>query len=78
MMWNHSAVDWAWMAVLMVGFWVAILVIATVATHALGVSLQPPATGPSPMMSPREILAKRYALGEIDADEYHTRLETLH
>jgi len=37
---------------------------------------EPPAAA-SPPLNPEQVLAERFARGEIDTDEYHQRLDTL-
>lgn len=74
MWWWHG--DWSWgawlvMTLAMVLFWgLVIWGIVTVARSA----------GPdrASLDEPERILAERFARGEIDADEYHRRVETLH
>ena len=77
MMWGHyDQFSWWWFVVMplgMLGFWavvawVVITVVRGDRNHRVG-----PAVGPSP----ESILADRYARGEIDADEYHRRLDDL-
>jgi putative membrane protein len=62
----------------MVLFWV-VLVLAIAATaryldRKRGESLPPTPSAPS---KPEQVLAERFACGEIDADEYRQRLDTL-
>jgi putative membrane protein len=76
MMWSYG--DWSWggwlaMVLSMVLFWG--LVGALVLVVARSLFLQRRSEQPQP--SPEEILASRFARGEIDADEYHSRLEAL-
>ncbi|MFD7982193.1 SHOCT domain-containing protein [Kitasatospora indigofera] len=57
-----------------------LLVVVTVvlARHLGQVPRQgPPGGQTSPPPSPEQLLAERFARGEIDADEYHHRLDTL-
>lgn len=74
MWWSHG--DWGWgagllMAVSMVAIWA--LVIWGILTVARG---NDPSTGERDGR-PEDILAKRFAAGDIDADEYRQRLEAL-
>lgn len=76
MRWWHDGWGgwWILMPLVTVGFWA--LVIWAVAT----VIRQRPVTGPGgPTGSARaeEVLAERYARGEIDDEEYRHRLDTL-
>jgi putative membrane protein len=74
-MWWHGG--WGWwliMPLVTVAFWVAVI--------GLVVSLLRGRPGPTPTEAPRpaspeEILAQRYARGEIEDDEYRHRLDTL-
>jgi putative membrane protein len=74
MWWNDGWGWWLIMPLLMVAFWVA--VVWVVVSLARG--------RPAPMageiarpVAPEQILAERYARGEIDDDEYHRRLDVL-
>ena len=63
----------------MVLFW-AVLVLAIAAAvryldRKRGKSPPPPSPPPPP--SAEQVLAERFARGEVDADEYHQRLDTL-
>ena len=73
-MWYHG--DWGWGAWLvmtfsMLAFWG--LVIWVVAALARGGNGSPVAKRPDP----EDVLAHRFAAGEIDADEYQERLAAL-
>lgn len=74
MYWNDGSWGWAgWlmMAVTMVAFWGLVAwVVITVARNA-----NPSPRSPS--VDPRDVLAERYARGEIDDDEYRRRSDTL-
>jgi putative membrane protein len=76
MMWDDGGWSWwGWllMSVMMVAFWAFIVWAAVTVVRSL-TDRQPRA--PSDL-DPEEILANRFARGEIDAEEYHRRLETL-
>lgn len=64
---------WGWMwitgLVVMVGAVVAVVVAVTAAGRRNGEDHNEP--------GPRDILARRYARGEISTDEYHERLDGL-
>jgi putative membrane protein len=74
MMDGYSMSGWAWllMALGMLGFW------ALVAVLAVALFRRP--SGPDQQQRPgaEEILADRLARGEIDADGYRHRLQTIH
>lgn len=77
MMWGYgSGWGFALMTMSMVLFWGlvigAIVLIVRATGRAPGLS-PPPAAGPGP----QQILAERFARGEIDEQEYHSRLATL-
>lgn len=66
-MYWYSNVGMVWMFV----FWVAIIVaVAFALRYGLGGRREHPVAGDSP----EDILKKRYARGEIDRDEYQSRL----
>jgi putative membrane protein len=87
MMWGigiHGGYGFTWWPMLLVGlFWivvVALLVYAAIRIFRPGTPHQPaaPPAPPAPSGdSAEEILARRFATGEIDADEYSKRLELL-
>ena len=81
MMWDSGDGSWGW------GSWLllSVMMVALVALVAWGVFLlwrstqgmqasKPPPAAPE---TPEEILGERLARGEIDAEEYRERLETL-
>jgi putative membrane protein len=73
MWWTHG--DWGWgawltMTVVMVAFWGLVFWLITSVARD-------PGRGRDPGADPERILAERFAAGEIDADEYQQRLETL-
>jgi putative membrane protein len=75
--WHDSGWAWVWMTVMMVAFWAFVVVaVAWVAR-----SLRNPAEGgrsAGPLArSPQDILAERYARGEIDSEEYQRRLDDI-
>lgn len=74
MMWWHDGMNWGgWVAmtVMMVAFW-AVVIFGLIAV--LGRTGERSRT---PQLDPQNILRERFARGEIDADEYHARQETL-
>lgn len=85
MYWNaHGMNGWGFglMTVSMLLFW-GLLIFGVVAlVRYLGRAPQhhptnPPAIQPPERPSPEQVLAERFARGEIDADEYRHRLEVL-
>lgn len=77
MWWNHGAGAGGWivMTLGMVVFW-SILVFGVVAIFR-GTRDAGSASGRTPRRDPMEILDERFARGEIDADEYHSRRQVL-
>ncbi len=70
--WHGSGWDWLAMTVVMFAFWgLLIWALAALLGDRLGGQL---GRGPE---KPEELLARRFAAGEIDEDEYRARLETL-
>ncbi|MBF6354172.1 SHOCT domain-containing protein [Nocardia higoensis] len=76
---GHGMSGWGYglMAVGMAVFW-ALLIAALILTIRYLDRPSTPAGGP-PIVRPtaEQVLAERFARGEIDADEYHHRLATL-
>jgi putative membrane protein len=70
-----SGWGWAAMSVSMLLFW-AVLVLGGIALYR---ALNRPTGGPSAAQHPtaEQVLAERFARGEIDEEEYRRRLETL-
>ena len=76
MYWNGSG-DWGWAVWLSMGFMMLLfwgVVIGAVVVLARGAF--PRTTAPE-APGPEQVLAERFARGEIDADEYQTRLKVL-
>ncbi|MCK2215253.1 SHOCT domain-containing protein [Actinomadura sp. ATCC 31491] len=77
MMWwgydHMTGWGYALMGLTTVAFWALVITAIVLAVRAAR-----RATGPlSPPPAAEELLAQRYARGEIDTEEYHTRLDTL-
>ena len=77
MMWWNDGLGWGgWivMTLTMVAFWSLVVfgVIAIFRGDRERRSVQPPREG-----DPQQILDERFALGEIDRDEYEARLDVL-
>ena len=79
--WNDgwSAGSWWWMAIMMIVFWGGIIWIAVALIRRIErrPQLQTHSTSDPPRATAQEILAERFARGEIDADEYRQRRDTL-
>ena len=74
--WEGSGWDWVWMSIMMVAFWA--LIAAAVYAVIRAVANDNRGSGAAaPPQTPEAILAERFARGEIDADEYHSRLHNL-
>jgi putative membrane protein len=65
--------DWLWMTVMMVGFWGLVVVVIVLVARLVRTE---DASTPSRPTS-HEILAERFARGEIDEEEYRRRARTL-
>jgi len=80
-MWfDHDVSGWGYagMAISMVLFWGLVIAGIVVLVRYLARSEQPRGGPPAdPAPSPEQVLAERFARGEIDEEEYHRRLETL-
>ncbi|MGA9375883.1 MAG: SHOCT domain-containing protein [Mycobacterium sp.] len=77
-MWGHG---WGWgggvlMTVVMALFLVALIVAIVMAIRYLGGSSPAPRES-RPRPGPENVLAERFARGEIDEDEYRSRLSLL-
>ncbi|HVT75886.1 MAG TPA: SHOCT domain-containing protein [Acidimicrobiales bacterium] len=71
--WNDGWSGWTWatMTIGMIVFW------ALVIWAVIAVARSSNAADGDTRRSPEQILAARFAAGEIDSDEYHRRLEDL-
>ena len=72
-MWNDGSTWWSWavMAIGMVAFW------TVVGWVFVSVVRNPGRLDGEPRRSPEQILAERFACGEIDTGEYEGRLAAL-
>ncbi|MFD5462227.1 SHOCT domain-containing protein [Kitasatospora sp. NPDC127059] len=87
MYWNdHGMNGWGigLMTVSMLLFWALVVLGVVALVRHLGRTTphgpavpSPPAAPPSQRPTPEQLLAERLARGEIDPDEYRTRLDTL-
>jgi putative membrane protein len=79
MIYDHdvSAWGWIWMSVSMLAFW-GLLIGAVVLVMRSLAHARPTVPIPgSPTASAEQMLAERFARGDIDSDEYRQRLQTL-
>ena len=73
-----SGWGYALMTVSMVLFWALLIAGVVTLVRYLGRSTQPTLTSPPPHRhTPEQVLAERFARGDIDDDEYRRRLDTL-
>lgn len=82
--WNndmHDGFGWGWipMAIMMLLVWGSLIWLGVALLRRTGTHEHATVTGqPSPPApNPQQILAERLARGEIEPDEYRTRLEAL-
>ncbi|MFI0508605.1 putative membrane protein [Streptomyces canus] len=79
MYWNHHDMngwDWFVMSVGTVLFWALLIAVAVLLYRALTRAPHQPQPPTTPA-SPEQLLAERFARGEIDEDEYGRRLSVL-
>jgi putative membrane protein len=74
---HMSGWGYALMTIGTVVFWALIIVGIVALIRYVGRSGQPTGTPPPAWPAPEQVLADRFARGEIDEDEYRRRLETL-
>lgn len=77
-MWGHGWGGWLAMGLVMLIFWAGLIAAAILAIRYLGTTSRPAgpgAGGRSP--GPEDVLAGRYARGEIDDEEYRRRVTVL-
>lgn len=74
----HGVSGWGWfgMSVGMVLFWALIITALVLVFRAVSRPHEHTHTPAAP--TPQQILAERFARGEIDEEEYRRRLSTLH
>ena len=80
---GHAVSGWGWFAMSagMLVFWALVVGAAVLLFRALARTA--PGDGPAPhgtphRPTPEQVLAERFARGEIDEDEYRHRLDVLH
>lgn len=73
---NYDLGGWGWvtMTVGMVLFWGLLITLAVVLVRTLN---RPIGSDQGPRPAPEQVLAERFARGEIDEDEYRRRLVAL-
>jgi putative membrane protein len=74
---HMSGWGWAFMGLSMLLFWGLLIAGIVVLVRYLGGTGQDRPVGPPHRPTPEEVLADRFARGEIDEPEYRQRLETL-
>jgi len=72
---DWGAGDWLAMSAMMLVFWASVIVLVVWAARSFHSGDR---QAGSPGAGPDEVLAERYALGEIDDEEFHRRRELLH
>lgn len=81
MFWNGSDMG-AWgytlMTISTVLFWALLIVGVITLVRYLGRASEPPPRPENSRWTPEQLLAERFARGEIDEQEYRQRLATLH
>jgi putative membrane protein len=76
--WHDSSWAWLWMGAMMVAFWAVVAVAVLLAARTLKSSQYAGQSSRPQARSPQDILAERYARGDIEADEYRRRLDEIH
>jgi putative membrane protein len=72
--WHESGWAWVWMTVMMVGFWAVVVVGVAMLVRTGGERWR---TQPGGASTPEDVLAERFARGEIEVDEYERSREVL-
>jgi putative membrane protein len=72
--WADSGWSWWWMLPMML----FMMALVGAVIWALAVTRPGSTTGEAQRATAEDILSKRFARGEIDASEYHDRLDALH
>jgi putative membrane protein len=73
MMWGYPTSWWGWllMTLGMLGFWGLLIALMVVLVR------RPGSPDQRQRLSPEDVLAERFARGELDVDQYHERLQVL-
>lgn len=79
MYWYNGMAWWGYtlMAISMLVFWGAVIVGIVALIRYVGRGGQQGGSQQPDRRTPEQVLADRFARGEIDEDEYHRRLDTL-
>ncbi|MFI8100785.1 SHOCT domain-containing protein [Streptomyces sp. NPDC086023] len=74
---DHDVSGWGWFAISagMIAFWALIIAAAVLLLRTLSRTTEP---RPGPPPSPEQLLAERFARGDIDEEDYRRRLAALH
>jgi putative membrane protein len=75
---NWSGGDWFAMGSMMLLFWAAVIAVVVWAVRSVRNERQHPERESNNTPSPQDILAERFARGEIEEDEFARRYELLH
>jgi putative membrane protein len=76
--WGWGWGGWVLMTLVMIVFWAAVITAVVLAVRSVAGSRRPGASrGPSGPARAEDLLAERFARGEIDDDEYRQRLTLL-
>jgi putative membrane protein len=81
MLWNDSGWGlgaWLLMSLMMIVFWGGLIALAVWLVRSLRTDNNPTQAAPSPFARADEVLAERFARGEIDEDEFTRRRALLH
>lgn len=81
MFWDNGAWsigDWVAMSLMMAAFWGAIAALVVWVVHSLSNKPSPTSSNPRQPASPDDVLADRFARGEINEDEFTSRRAVLH
>ncbi|MEU0112436.1 SHOCT domain-containing protein [Streptomyces bobili] len=76
---GHDVSGWGWfaMSASMIVFWALIIAVGVLLFRAVNRPHEHTDTAATPQ-TPEQILAERFARGEIDEEEYRRRLNALH
>ncbi len=75
MYWNDGGAGWWWIVPMII---VMVVVVGAVVWAVLANTQGSASGGHRPESTPEEVLAQRFAHGDIDSTEYHEKLDTLH